>query len=517
MYALHYACGNQAPASGVRQLIVHHPRAALQPDPRGMLPLHYLACWGPSHLAVVDMLLVATKRCVRQRDHDGNTPLDLAVQGDYPEASEVADVLRKWKSSSSSGSGGFHHNNKSKAQQQQQQKQQQQSKSSSSKQHHHASVERQQQYERRSSHGSHRHSYKDDIRDESPKQHGSNNKKREEPNKDDSNNNKKKSTIGDAVTETEEDAVPFKVKQVHCSSSNNAPSPAPTHKPGASSSSSSRYHQTQEHHHYHHRSVSPEKNSRSVSPEKHRQSSSKHHRQQSSSSHNSNHNKPNSSNSKTQEPQRSADQHSKISASTGDQSTNSVLNRSIPPVRSSGLESQYSHKSDTIASVDKVTLQRTAQEQATELETVRAQLAAAQEQLAKAQKALSAQSNELADTKRQLQQSRSECHGLQTTLGDLMEQHEQVQRQSTNTHDRLASLSISLTSMREQQDYLVETVSQRNTHYRQATEQRRELLKQLQGIDEEICAAEDKVGAALQKQTREMEAIAAVINAARCD
>ena len=99
MYALHYACGNQAPATAIRQLLVHFCPAALEVDPRGMLPLHYLACWGPSNLSVVDMLLVATQRLTAQRDHDGNTPHDLALLGDYPEAPTVAEALRKWKPS----------------------------------------------------------------------------------------------------------------------------------------------------------------------------------------------------------------------------------------------------------------------------------------------------------------------------------------------------------------------------------------------------------------------------------
>jgi hypothetical protein len=98
MYALHYACGNQASRDVVRLLLVSYPEAAQMVDPRGMLPIHYLACWGPSSTAVVDMLLVANRNVSDIRDMDGNTPLDLAREGDYPDKDAVIQTLRKWTS-----------------------------------------------------------------------------------------------------------------------------------------------------------------------------------------------------------------------------------------------------------------------------------------------------------------------------------------------------------------------------------------------------------------------------------
>ena len=205
---------------------------------------------------------------------------------------------------------------------------------------------------------------------------------------------------------------------------------------------------------------------------------------------------------------------------SGIEQSQSINNRSIPPVRSSGLESHRSHesnKSSTSSGPDKMSLQRTVQQQTTDLQTLQDELAAIHQELTATKQSLKDTNAQLADTQDQLQQSRSECHGLQTTLGDLMEQHEQMKKHSTNTHDRLASLSISLTSMREQQDVLSATVTRRNDNYQTVTAKRRDLLAQLQTLDEELVSEEDKLGTALQKQTREMEAIAAVINAARCD
>uniref|UniRef100_A0A7S1VSB5 Uncharacterized protein n=1 Tax=Grammatophora oceanica TaxID=210454 RepID=A0A7S1VSB5_9STRA len=96
MYALHYACGNQASRDVIRQLLAANPGAAKMPDPRGMLPIHYLACWGPSSVSIIDMLLVANRNVGDIKDDDGNTPLSLAMEGEYPERDAVVSALRRW-------------------------------------------------------------------------------------------------------------------------------------------------------------------------------------------------------------------------------------------------------------------------------------------------------------------------------------------------------------------------------------------------------------------------------------
>lgn len=112
MYALHYACGNQAAREVIRLLLMSFPDAAKMRDPRGMLPIHYIACWGPSSISVVDMVLVANRDVADMRDEDGNTPLDLAKEGEYPERDAVVAALKRWlensskKSSLKTGSGG---------------------------------------------------------------------------------------------------------------------------------------------------------------------------------------------------------------------------------------------------------------------------------------------------------------------------------------------------------------------------------------------------------------------------
>jgi len=99
MYPLHYACGNQASRETVRQLLVAYPYAAMIADPRGMLPIHYLSCWGPSSLSIIDMVLIANRDVANARDIDGNTPIDLALEGQYKESDVVVDLLRRWLAS----------------------------------------------------------------------------------------------------------------------------------------------------------------------------------------------------------------------------------------------------------------------------------------------------------------------------------------------------------------------------------------------------------------------------------
>lgn len=96
MYALHYACGNQASREVIRLLLVAYPQAAKIADPRGMLPIHYLACWGPSSVSIIDMVLVANRDVARTTDGDGNTALDLAREGEYPEKDAVVAALKRW-------------------------------------------------------------------------------------------------------------------------------------------------------------------------------------------------------------------------------------------------------------------------------------------------------------------------------------------------------------------------------------------------------------------------------------
>jgi ankyrin repeat protein len=104
MYSLHYACGNQASREVIRMLLMQFPGAAKLRDPRGMLPIHYLSCWGPSSISVVDMILVANRDVGNVKDEDGNTPLDLAMEGEYDDHDAVVAALKRWMNNTTGAS-----------------------------------------------------------------------------------------------------------------------------------------------------------------------------------------------------------------------------------------------------------------------------------------------------------------------------------------------------------------------------------------------------------------------------
>ncbi len=59
-----------------------------------MLPIHYMAQWGPSETKSIDVLIVANQQ-TNVRDDDGRTPLQYAEEGDYPLRQEMIAALRK--------------------------------------------------------------------------------------------------------------------------------------------------------------------------------------------------------------------------------------------------------------------------------------------------------------------------------------------------------------------------------------------------------------------------------------
>jgi hypothetical protein len=96
MLPIHYACGNQASIDVIRLLLLASPTSAATADPNGMLPIHYLAQWGPSSPSVINVVLFSNSEVVNARDLEGNTPLDLAREGDYNERDEVIFALEQF-------------------------------------------------------------------------------------------------------------------------------------------------------------------------------------------------------------------------------------------------------------------------------------------------------------------------------------------------------------------------------------------------------------------------------------
>jgi len=95
MLPIHYACGNQASIEVIRLLLLANAEGAFTSDPNGMLPIHYVSQWGPSSPSVINVLLFSNRNVANARDIDGNTPLDLAREGEYPESDDVVYALEQ--------------------------------------------------------------------------------------------------------------------------------------------------------------------------------------------------------------------------------------------------------------------------------------------------------------------------------------------------------------------------------------------------------------------------------------
>ena len=90
---------------------MNFPQAALREDPNGMLPLHYLAQWGPGgqqgtlNMGVLDMVLVSTGDKAANCDSDGNTAERLARNAEYDGHMDVAKHIASFLHKKGLGSG----------------------------------------------------------------------------------------------------------------------------------------------------------------------------------------------------------------------------------------------------------------------------------------------------------------------------------------------------------------------------------------------------------------------------
>ena len=117
---------------------------------------------------------------------------------------------------------------------------------------------------------------------------------------------------------------------------------------------------------------------------------------------------------------------------------------------------------------------------------------------------------EFDNLKKILEQNKSERDGL-CLLGDLMEQHDLSQQLT----DRLGSLSVGLESMMEQQKTVAVSLKDRNDQYKDVLKKRQDKLRELEELEALMHKDENHLEVSLLKQMKEMEAIAAVIAAAR--
>ena len=408
MYPLHYACGNQASRDVIRMLLVNFPEAAKLPDPRGMLPIHYLACWGPSSVSVVDMLLVAHRDVASCRDEEGNTPLDLAREGDYPERAAVMTALKKWMDDNGSkkSSGASH--------------------SSGSK---------------KSGRGLTIHAYGE-----------------EEKKEDDD--------VKRAVSPTQVNRLEEQVRRLQDKLVDNSKRS---------------------------RSKGRSEDDDSVDGTK--------------------------DISRIQRDIRKLQGELASKEATELEEEADRINSKYDPTAGARQEEHYWRRK--FQDLDKKYTERE-KELLLENGELTDMIHKAKEELKAVKTRLDGQDNttkekdeKIKELESKLEQSKLERDGLRSTLGDLMEQHDAFKKKAHHLSDRLGSLSVSLESMMDQQKSLATSMQERNEQYQNVLRQRQTKLKELEELERGMEKDENMLESSLEKQMKEMEAIAAVIAAAR--
>jgi len=360
-----------------------------------MLPIHYLACWGPSSIAVVDMLLVANRDVAQVRDMDGNTPMDLAREGDYPERDAVMTALRKWIKNA-----GGHAN-------------------------------------------------------ESPSMVSGN---RSQSTKRSSQSKASGRTSGTKTTTKSRKSTSSRSRSIQ--RKNTDDSQNYTHRSGASYSSHEE---------------------------------------------------------KKDDP---IDVHRIVAGEVAGIANRGALKPAISPDEVHRMQEEIrSLKSERVAMTKRLS---EANAKLSELDEANKKIEEQDkliEELKNGEGSTVSGTNiyakELEETKTKLKDAKEELKGLRLSLTDMMEQHQSQKKKSGNMNDRLASLVYSLESMMERQSSLEKSVKDRREKRQKALQERKEALKKLLELDDDVSDDEQSLESRFKKQTKEMEAIAAVINAAR--
>jgi hypothetical protein len=404
MYPLHYACGNQASRDVIRMLLVNFPEAAKLPDPRGMMPIHYLACWGPSSVSVVDMLLVAHRDVASCRDEDGNTPLDLAREGDYPERAAVMVALKKWMDDTTTTNGKKATGNSKKS----------------------------------GGRGLTIHAY-------------------------DGEEKKDDDDVKRAVSPTQVNRLEEQVRLLQDTLIDKTKQRSKSNGRGGSEDDEG---------------VSRiQRDIRKLQGElAHKQAN---------------------------ELEDEADRiHSKYDLSTETRQEEHYWRKKFQD-----LDKKYTEREKELL-MENAELTDMVHKAKNELKPLKTRLEGQDT-------STRAKDDQIKELQEKLQSSKLERDGLRTTLGDLMEQHDAFKKKAHNLSDRLGSLSVSLESMMDQQKSLAKAMQERNAQYQNVLQKRQMKLRELEELERGMEKDEDMLESSLEKQMKEMEAIAAVIAAAR--
>ena len=122
---------------------------------------------------------------------------------------------------------------------------------------------------------------------------------------------------------------------------------------------------------------------------------------------------------------------------------------------------------------------------------------------------------ELEKTKSKLKGCNAELKGLRLTMVDMMEEHDQLMQRSGSMNDRLTSLSVSLEALMNQQKDLAKVIKTRSDLRKRALQKRQETMRTLMELEETDEDEDETLELKLKKQTKEMEALSAMIRAAQ--
>lgn len=171
-------------------------------------------------------------------------------------------------------------------------------------------------------------------------------------------------------------------------------------------------------------------------------------------------------------------------------------------------------ESDTSLKQKIISLEKKVARQQDELELTREELDEVQNELEGKEEEIQRKTKENEELQNKLKDALSERVGLRLTLTDLMEQHEKFKKKSDFMNDRLGSLSASLSSMMEQHKTVLKAMKDREDASKKSASGRKKQLEALMALETEI-EEDESLETALDKTHKEMEAISAIIAAAR--
>mmetsp|Transcript_12411 Transcript_12411/g.16306 ORF Transcript_12411/g.16306 Transcript_12411/m.16306 type:complete len:483 (-) Transcript_12411:174-1622(-) len=126
------------------------------------------------------------------------------------------------------------------------------------------------------------------------------------------------------------------------------------------------------------------------------------------------------------------------------------------------------------------------------------------------------------ETERELEKTRvklsgctGELKGLRLTMVDMMEEHDELKKVSDGMNGRLGSLSVNLSGLMSQQKDLAKIIRSSAEKRKTSYELRKENMRALLEMEEEHQQEDEALESKLKKQSREMEALSAMIEAAR--